>query len=412
MRHAYKMYWKIKTSLLEKTLIDGLDNTDDSTIDEQLFLSDINNPTQENKPNCDNSCVDTNKSSVWGEHLNKAISEKPKIVKPTDNSVSVKFSKKLFDGCDFKKRNPRKSIVKKKISELDSSQNVASGITKITSNDIKIDPNTQEDSAFHDDSNLSNIAVDSDTSMKETIKLSNISNYVPQPLSILQKSSSIFENFPKMISANKKFNEGWLERCNENNSEISNVNITQPTIKTTTEIESDTDIVYESDNETQDIPLYSSQRIKAQEVSFDYDSQSIINQETNVSENEISRNSKKRYNSDGDFEENLRQPKVSKSYDYDNTQLSTKDNRKKVVLEAKVSSGKASENFVRLDMKRKIYSRGKKSVKTTTYKKKQWKNRKKELGENYTVTDRTSLLKCFKCGDIGHYSRNCLKGMY
>jgi len=60
-------------------------------------------------------------------------------------------------------------------------------------------------------------------------------------------------------------------------------------------------------------------------------------------------------------------------------------------------------------MKRKIYSRGKRSVKTTTYKKKQWKNRKKELGANYEISDRTSLLKCFKCGDIGHYSRNCLK---
>lgn len=399
------MYWKIKTSLLEKTLIDGLDNTDDSTIDEKLFLSDINNQTQENKPSNENS-------SVWGEHLNKPITEKQKVVKPTENSVSVKFSKKLFDGCDFKKRNPRKSIVKKKSSGLDSSQNVACGITSITSNDIKVDSNTQEDSAFHDDSNLSNIAVDSDTSMKETTKLSNISNYVPQSLSILQKSSCTFEHFPKMISANKKFDEGWLERCNENNSEISIVNIDPPVIKTATEIESDTDIVYESDNETQDIPLYSSQRIKAQEVSCEYDGQSIINQETNVSDNDISRNSKKRYNSDGDFEENFRQTKVPKSYDYDNIQSSTKDNRKKVVLEAKVSSGKANENFVRLDMKRKIYSRGKKSVKTTTYKKKQWKNRKKELGENYTVSNRTSLLKCFKCGDIGHYSRNCLKGMY
>lgn len=412
MRHAYKLYWKIKTSLLEKTLIDSLDNTDDSTIDEQLFLNGINHQTQENKPNYDNSSVDLNKSTVWGEHLHKPISEKQNIVIPTENSISVKFSKKLFDGCDFKKRNPRKSIVKKKTSGLDCTQNVASDKTNITSNDIKIDSNTQEDSAFHDDSNLSTIAADSDSSMKEVVKLSNISNYVPQPLSILQKSSNNFEHFPKMISSNKKFNEGWLERCNENNSEINNVNIALPDLKTITEVESDTDIVYESDNETQDIPLYSSQRIKAQEISNENDSLNITNQETNMSDNEISRNLKKRYNTDGDFEEDLRQPKVSKLYEHENVQLSTKDKHKKAVLEAKVSSGKASENFVRLDMKRKIYSRGKRSVKTTTYKKKQWKNRKKELGENYTITDRTSLLKCFKCGDVGHYSKNCLKSMY
>jgi len=79
------------------------------------------------------------------------------------------------------------------------------------------------------------------------------------------------------------------------------------------------------------------------------------------------------------------------------------------MLETKISSGKASENFVKLDMKRKIYSHGKRSVKTTTYKKKQWKNRKQELGGDFSASNRTTLLKCFKCGDIGHYSKHCNK---
>ncbi|XP_001944049.2 ATP-dependent DNA helicase Q4 [Acyrthosiphon pisum] len=401
VRYAYKMYWKIKTSLLEKTLIGEVDDANDSTIDETLFLSYINDQTESNKPINDDPPVDINKPSVWGKHLNnKPKTEIPTIVKPIENNISVKFSKKLFDGCDFKKRNPRKSIVKKKTSELDCSQNVSECITNITSNDS----NVQEDSAFHDDSNLSVIAADSNVLINSTIQISNTSSYIPQPLSILQKLNNSFEASPKMMTVNRKLDEGWLERCNENNSKITNSNITQPDLKK--EIESDTDVVYESDNETQDIPLYSSQRIKAQEFS---DSQNSMNQETIVDNNETSRSSKKRYNSDEEFEECSIQSKILKTHDHDSVQLSTKDRRKKVVLESKISSGKASENFVKLDMKRKIYSRGKRSVKTTTYKKKQWKNRKQELGGDFSATNRTTLLKCFKCGDIGHYSKHCNK---
>jgi len=395
------MYWKIKTSLLEKTLIGEVDDANDSTVDETLFLSYINDQTESNKPINDDPPVDINKPSVWGKHLNnKSKTETPTIIKPIENNISVKFSKKLFDGCDFKKRNPRKSIVKKKTSELDSSQNVSECITNITSNDSNI----QEDSAFQDDSNLSVIPADSNVLINSTIQISNISSYTPQPLSLLQKSNNSFEASPKMMTVNRKLDEGWLERCNENNSKITNSNIIQPDLKK--EIESDTDVVYESDNETQDIPLYSSQRIKAQEFS---DSQNSINQETIVEDNEISRSFKKRYNSDEEFEECSIQSKILKTHDHDSVQLSTKDRRKKVMLEAKISTGKASENFVKLDMKRKIYSRGKRSVKTTTYKKKQWKNKKQELGGDFSATNRTTLLKCFKCGDIGHYSKHCNK---
>lgn len=397
------MYWKMKTSLLEKTLIGGLDDADDSTIDETLFLSNINDQTQANKPINDDPSVDINKPSVWGKHLsNKPKSEKPILNKHTENSISVKFSKKLFDGCDFKKRNPRKSIVKKKTSEHDCSQNISDNITNITSNDS----NTQEDSAFHDDSNLSVNTAESNALINNTIQISNISSYAPQPLSLLQKSVISSEASPKMMTVNRKLDEGWLERCNENNSKITNLTNVQLDFKQTKEIESDTDIVYESDNETQDIPLYSSQRIKAQEFS---DSQNNINQETKLENNDISRSSKKRYNSDEEFEECTIQSKVSKIHDHDSVKLSTKNDRKKTILEAKISNGKASENFVKLDLKRKIYSRGKRSVKTTTYKKKQWKNRKKELGGDFSATDRTTLQKCFKCGDIGHYSKNCIK---
>lgn len=394
----------MKTSILEKTLIDSLGDADDSTFDEQLFLNNIKDHTQENKPSNDNQSVNINKPTVWGDHLTNKP-QKQTLAKPIENIISIKFSKKLFDGCNFKKRNPRKNFVKKKTTDIESSQSVSDDITNITSNDSNI----QEDSAFQDDSNLSTVTVDSDMSINNTVKISNMSTIVPQPLSLLQKSSGSFEASSKLISLNKKFDNGWLERCNESNSKLTNLNTNVPDVKPTKEIESDTDIVYESDNETQDIPLYSSQRIKAQEESCDVSSNIIQKNNVTESVNDILRSSKKRYNSDENLEECVKQPKVLKMHKSEINQLSSKDNNKKLKFEEKISSGKAGENFVRLDMKRKIYSRGKRSVQTTTYKKKQWKNRKKELGEDYSATGRTSLLKCFKCGDIGHYSKNCLK---
>ncbi|XP_050422623.1 ATP-dependent DNA helicase Q4 [Adelges cooleyi] len=396
VKYAYKMYWKIKTSLLEKSLLGGLDDVDDATIDESMFLNNTNEPSTGNELSVAESSTEVNKSSVWGEHLSiKSNPVKQVVAKPVDNSVSVKYSKKLFDGCDFKKRNPRKSLIKKKSNELNCSQILTEEVT-----------NVQEDSAFHDDSNLSAVTVDSDVSINSTVKVSNISSFISQPLSMLQKNLNTSEQSPKLVTIGRKIDEGWLERCNENNSKVTNLNVVEHASNPVKETESDTDIIYESDNETQDIPLYSSQRIKAQEVNHEI-SESCNKEELNM--NSTNRSAKKRYNSDDDLEDSVPQSKLTKYQDNENIKLSKKDNNKKMSLENKVSSGKASENFVRLDMKRKIYSRGKRSIKTTTYKKKQWKNRKKELGGDFSSTERSSLLKCFKCGDVGHYSKNCLK---
>jgi len=70
VRYAYKMYWQIKTSLLEKTLIDEVDDANDSTVDETLFLSYIYDQTESNKPINDDPPVNINKPSAWGKHLN------------------------------------------------------------------------------------------------------------------------------------------------------------------------------------------------------------------------------------------------------------------------------------------------------------------------------------------------------
>lgn len=83
-------------------------------------------------------------------------------------------------------------------------------------------------------------------------------------------------------------------------------------------------------------------------------------------------------------------------------------------LEKKVADGKVNENFVRINLKKKVFVRGKKNFNFSKYKKNQWKQRKKELGSgegSLAVADFVEKIggssKCFKCGEMGHFSRRC-----
>ncbi|THK33065.1 ATP-dependent DNA helicase Q4 [Diachasma alloeum] len=79
-------------------------------------------------------------------------------------------------------------------------------------------------------------------------------------------------------------------------------------------------------------------------------------------------------------------------------------------FEEKVASGKANENFVRINLKKKIFVRGKRSFNFSRYKKNQWKQKKKELASSEGALDLADLAEkntCFKCGATGHMSRKC-----
>ncbi|KAJ0178284.1 hypothetical protein K1T71_006107 [Dendrolimus kikuchii] len=74
-------------------------------------------------------------------------------------------------------------------------------------------------------------------------------------------------------------------------------------------------------------------------------------------------------------------------------------------LEKKIKSGTLNDNFVKINIEKKVFVRGKKGVNYSKYKKQQWKD-KKALHSAMEFPE-AGKISCFKCGQHGHMARYC-----
>ncbi|KAA0204068.1 hypothetical protein HAZT_HAZT007475 [Hyalella azteca] len=93
-----------------------------------------------------------------------------------------------------------------------------------------------------------------------------------------------------------------------------------------------------------------------------------------------------------------------------NTSVRRKFLKKEDKLTDKVKRGTLNENFVRIDLKKKTYARGKKNMTGGKFRRMEWKRKQGLKSSNGSASSgerKAKNLTCYKCGDFGHWAARC-----
>ncbi|XP_066148389.1 ATP-dependent DNA helicase Q4 [Euwallacea fornicatus] len=109
------------------------------------------------------------------------------------------------------------------------------------------------------------------------------------------------------------------------------------------------------------------------------------------------------------LKEKLKDPKVNSPKAEQITLIKDKQQQAKDKLEQKMALGNLNENYVTINLRKKVFVRGKKGHNFSKYKKSLWKSKKKALyGPDMDMggCDGGKLV-CFNCGQEGHFAQKC-----
>lgn len=438
IKYAYKKYFQLKSSALENSLSIG--DFDEEPIYGKKISSlepDISESQLENKhfevlsPSSDQLLS----ALPSGQELEKLLSDPQPldtIVTQTLHPFTENLSKKLFKNRKFQLRNPRKLSLPRTQSTVDDKANNSS-IQDNSENYFSCFSKDKRDTP-NDCS-----ALDLDTTPVFSFS-HNVSNSVG-----CTKSPSV-----------RQLNAAWLDRAAGSQADeilkptnvaekfgLRNINV--PTIESV--VTKACDYVENSESEGEDIdkikpalkkrkisdPLPENLKrtnhvIQEKSVKSRQKLKSSKSQDVNLKSNEPKNKKKlkaiktnnvpceqqppdiKEYMPFGLEEVTPRHSQVSnilKSIDsLDTTQAKNNfDSHAADKLEGKIKSGTLNENFVKINIEKKVFVRGKKNINFSKYKKQQWKN-KKALHAGMEFPE-SGKIACFKCGETGHMARYC-----
>ncbi|XP_046388229.1 ATP-dependent DNA helicase Q4 [Ischnura elegans] len=394
-------------------------------------------------PPCEELQVSQKDANVWGPHLNKQKEVKADntdtiSVKPSSSS---QLSKKLFGGSKFNlKRNPRKS----------------SSFSQRSKSDINIRPisvSLQPSSKLYSSQEAAPskpVHFDSPP-LEDSLDFLIVTPSENRPFKVIKSNEHLSRNSisiidqaisePKALKT-RQLNDGWVKRHsligisriendpisgNELNNSLNSGEEQENISSTESKVEVDDDLVSDSDTESSQKTSFFQACMKRKKISDktqdveDCDNRTEMRpgkiqkrisspSESDVSAAKESSNvvvslpktvlKKLSQATDDSFDSSKSKPENGES------KAKKSSNSKAKALERKLASGTVNENFVKINIKKKVYARGKKNTSFSKYKKMMYKKKANKDGDELCGKN---IVKCFKCGDIGHYARNCMK---
>lgn len=438
IKYAYKKYFQLKSLALENSLSFCVPN-DESVLSPEAI------PQLENETFFTQTDVATQDSLLpalpSAKELDRLLSS-PKTNLIREGSLMDNLSKNLFKNTKFSLRNPRKSITAK--SQVQQSKNNNS----LEKNLPKRPPDINKSGSIENDVIKDSVPLKltNETGIEDTMNKTSIPQQTYKDSHSNESSFSLcdFANISKNHSL-RQINSGWVERATgiTNNIQVNDQvkmyglgNITvpvEPVEKLCDYVEnseSDDDIVINKikpalkKQKTEDIADNTSRHEEEKSDAIDIKSKNCKKLKSNNNKKYVDKNKAIKKT----IEEKLNPPDISDYLPFGlNEKVNPRHNNVSDILktietptkidkinqrvmecdkiEKKIQNGTLNENFVKINIEKKVFVRGKKNISYSKYKKQLWKD-KKALHAGMEFPEQGKI-SCFKCGSEGHMARYC-----
>ncbi|KAJ8713494.1 hypothetical protein PYW07_013864 [Mythimna separata] len=412
IKYAYKKYFQLKSNALENSL--SICDIDDEPIMSPEPANQLEHTTTEaTSPQLEIPALPS------GQELEKLLSS-PNLQQNSNTFTpfTENLSKKLFQNRKFSLRNPRKLSLPRSQPTFENK----------SFNSEQFINNSQEDNNIQNNTEL-NMNPELETAYKnpdnlDTSKNISLMNYVPKTSGLTAKP---------LI---RQINDAWLDRATgivaqttEHSKEPEKFGLGNIKVEIK---EKPCDYVENSESEDEDISGKLKPALKKRKLEIvtvqDVEEQPCQPEikQSQVSKPAAKNRHKNNKNNDSSLENqpldiqeyipyglekdikprHLQISNVLKTVNSFDKCDQLDDSKESNGLESKIKSGTLNENFVKINIEKKVFVRGKKSMNYSKYKKQLWKTAKKSLHGGMEFPE-SGKIACFKCGETGHMARYC-----